>query len=172
MKIVKEDINFERNQDPKKSMDIGKESSYAKKQLFDKLDKKVRFNLGREPEESMKGLLDNIFEIEKAVEKLQKMDIKIEYISYFYGVSIQINVFNILDSNHVILKCLTEKDANILINIIKKLSYHSYDNFKIDSETFSISLKDLNWFDQLEKNRKELSKFFNLNMRVPKYEND
>jgi hypothetical protein len=170
MKIVKENINFERGQEPKKSMGIGKESLYSKQQIFNKLEKVgiPFYHSSNEKEEKylMDQYLKNIYIIKEIIQKLQKLNVPIISIegSTEKSVGILIQVYQILDGNHIILSCITKEDAEYLIKEMKKYSFRNYENFSINDDGEEIIyIFNIKWLDEtIERFDEEIEKRKNL----------
>lgn len=159
MGIVKEDINFERGKDPKTSLDVGKNSRYSREQILEKIKNKgIRFRFTNDPEKE--NLLDKIYEVEKVINKLGYLNVPIKSVTSVFGISIEIEIHEILDSNRVILYCFSEEDANNLIKILKMGAFHNYDNFSTEKSTTSLDITYdvLEWLDKFEENREKIKK--------------
>lgn len=155
-KLVKEELNkFEKNKDPMKSLDIGKDSTYLKEKTLEKLQNQgIRFTR-LDDSETKERTLNNIFKIEKFINKLNKLDIEIKSV---FGKSIYVKCYNLIDSNRVILQCMSKKDANYLIEVIKKLVLqNNYDLTISDDDEKRLDINDItnNWLDEIEENRKK-----------------
>ncbi|MDD5649226.1 MAG: hypothetical protein PHF86_02230 [Candidatus Nanoarchaeia archaeon] len=163
LKLVKEALDFERNQEPKKSMSIGKESLYIKQQIFNKLEKDGILFHHSSDEKDEKYLMDqylkDIYKIKEIIQKLQKLNIPIIIItgSAETSIGISIQVYQILDGNHVILSCVTKEDAEHLIKEMKKYAFRNYENFSIsDDGEEVIYLFNTIWLDETIERRKNL----------------
>ncbi|MDD5649224.1 MAG: hypothetical protein PHF86_02220 [Candidatus Nanoarchaeia archaeon] len=159
MKIVKENINFERGQEPNKSLDIGIESRDARQTHFNKLEAEGInfFHPGDFKEnEIMKKYLDHIYEIEEIIRKLQKLQISIERISG--SLTIYVKGFIIYDPiNHKeIVSCFGENEAKYLFKELNKFSSKDHGKLEINSGEISIYMDRDYHLDELEKNRKSL----------------
>ena len=164
MSLVRENINFERKGDLKKQIGVGKESNYSREKLLKKLEGEgIFFNPGREEisEEVHETFLKNIYEIEKAINKLKKFKIKIHSITgFFNSISLDIEAFKIINSKHV---CVSEENAKNLIAAIKKLSIEDDDNLKIKKEEISINFDTVDWLNKHFENSKKFGKLLNAN---------
>jgi len=168
MKLVKENLSeamsFEKTGDPMKGLNIGKDSTYVKEKKFEELQKQgIDFYLNYvNPEDNDKvkqRFIENIYDIETVIKKLKKLNIPIISISGSLGLDIKVEIFQIIDSQHVILECVSEDDAKMLIDIIKKLSVRDYDNFRIEKGETRLNIwkkSDTHkWLNELENNRKK-----------------
>jgi hypothetical protein len=159
MKLVKESINFERGQEPNKSLNIGRESPFVRQELFIKLEGEgiIFYHPGGSREEEIiQKYLDRIYEIESYIRKLQKLDIKIERISG--SLTIYVKGFIIWDSDlkREIVSCFGEKEAKYLLNELNKFSSKDHGELTINVGEIDLYL-DRNYnIEDLEKNRKEL----------------
>ena len=74
MKLVRENLNFERGKEPIKSMGAGQE--YVKKQILKDFEKMgININIDFEPANPPK-ILENIYEIKEYVDKLLALGVK------------------------------------------------------------------------------------------------
>ena len=152
MKIVKENINFERGMNPKEAMGIG---------LYQSLkDKGVRFwftYTDGEIEEAK--VLKNISEISRVVNKLIKLGVDPTEMEISRDFDISVAGWDVSRSNHVIHCCLTEDDAKSLINVLKHIEgAESAWNYSKGSTLsgLRIDFKNIDWLDKLEEYRKKL----------------
>jgi len=160
MKIVKEGLQFNRDKDPKKGMDIGREGSYSRRKTYERLiSEGIEFwGMDRNQEEKYQMellFLQYIYDIEKMTNRLKELGIKILGVSAtFNRITIYINTFQILRGNTVILDCLNRESAEILIKSIEKLSpsYSEDDIYIQENGDVGISLKQRNFIDNIEKN--------------------
>ena len=90
MKIVRENIEFERGLNPNKAMDIGKDSIFMKTKKYNELRNKgiTIWNL-----ENEKYIIENIYELEKGINKLIDIgvsltDLEINANGYHYNIRI------------------------------------------------------------------------------------
>jgi len=161
-KIIKESISFNRNEDSHESLGVGKNTEAAKKRTLLNLEKQgLKFSYYNDNEDNKLAIeryIKNIYEIEEAFNILKSLNINNIRITGIFGVSINIETYDIVDSNHVILHCVSEDDANNTIKILKNITIRSYDNFSIQKGDTSINLNNINWFVDLIKNRKKYFK--------------
>ena len=167
MKLVKESLNeinnFERSNDVHKTLDIGKDSFAAKELKFNELKNKYKFYLDYDHEENIKAkqkYIENIYDIEIFLNKLESLNIEIIDISGAISLSIEIRIFAIYDSNYSVAECISEEDANLFISIYKKLTLKLQDAYKIDKSSKYLYLYQkeqfFNWVDELEKFKKDI----------------
>ena len=105
VKLVKENISFERSEDLKKSMKIGKESLYAKEKIYNKLiDEGISFYYTSN-DDILNKYLDNIYEIEQVINKIRKLNIPINQVIYknFGSIAIQVKVYGVLNNKEVFI---------------------------------------------------------------------
>ena len=161
-KAVRESIGFERGKAPEKALDVGRNSSYAREQLFARLSRRVRFFFvgdSKEDEERKKRFLAGIYDIEKMVDRLEALGISIESVSGSFGVSIYVKAFEVIDSQHVIFYCASKEDAELLIEACQRLSFRNYNNFRIEEgrESLDLGSEELKRFlDGLEESRRKM----------------
>ena len=151
MKIVKENINFERGQDPKVSMEIG---------LLKALENKgVRINVSRnDPNEEiqeMEKLRNNAKDMSEVVNLLIEAGLKPEKIYISGEHNINIKVFRVVSGGmHVIHEVLSIEDGEILAKVIESFAIAS--RIKVSPEQDSKLIYDYEVIDFL-KNLKENS---------------
>ena len=153
MKLVREYINFTKSdsqEDFKDRLGVGKIQELEKRGIYFHLD------WDKSGEERYK-VIKYINEIEKYINKLELVGFNIKEMRISHSDGIHVKVIQILDGNRVILECPTRGDAIILIDIIKKLSIHNYDNFKInEGETLIHFTKQTDkWLNNIIENRKK-----------------
>ena len=153
--LVRESISFQRYKDPKVSLGVGKNSREARVYTFEKLKQEgIDFFFGGQTndEERLEGYLNNIYEIKEACERLKDI-VKIEYISSGFGIRINLKTWEVLHSNNVLFNCASEEDANFIIDICKKFAIDKQ-NFSVrKNQPFLVDLNEVNWFEDLVKNR-------------------
>ena len=158
MKLVRENLNFERGKEPIKSM--GARQEYVKKQILKDFEKMgININIDFEPANPPK-ILENIYEIKEYVDKLLALGVKSEDIEISHPDSIQVNGFSVKDSNLVLIHCLTEEDANIIAKTLEKFMING-DHINIDRSSMSPYIhfhKENEWLKNLEENRKKYGK--------------
>lgn len=156
VKLVKENISFERSEDLKKSMKIGKESLYAKEKIYNKLiDEGISFYYTSN-DDILNKYLDNIYEIEQVINKIRKLNIPINQVIYknFGSIAIQVKVYGVLNNKEVFIECVSKEDAEKLIEEIKKYSFRDYENFSIEKDRYyDIYLYNVKWLDEEIKKR-------------------
>jgi small-conductance mechanosensitive channel len=161
VKLVKENLteamSFEKNKDPRKSLDIGKDSTYSHEQVLQKLSEMgVKIHIDFDPENRSK-VLENIYEIEKYVKEFIDLGVKPGDIEISYPDSVCIKGFTVKDSNNVLLHCLTEEDANIVMDTIEKFMINGT-LIEIDRSSMTPYIhfhKKNNWLKDLKENRKK-----------------
>jgi hypothetical protein len=163
MKLVRENIIFEKfveKSDSVKDMGIGKEG------IFKNLEKRgVRMWFGwgqREGQESegeieKKKVIENIFEIEKLINKLIEIGFKSNDMSISHADGIKVKTIMVASSNWAIFHCVTKEDAEIMMDVIRKFSIWQYDNLHLtDGETtIYVSSKYPEWLINIIENRKK-----------------
>lgn len=162
-RTLKESINFERNLDPKDSLNIGKNSLAVKTQIFNKLRQDgVRFNLTwDQTNENETKVIENIYAIQDMVNMLYECGVEKEKMSLFHPDSINFEIIQIIDGNLVILECINKEDANIIMDVIRKFSINDYDNLKTGEGTNSIRFTENNerFLTNLKNNREKFKNF-------------
>jgi hypothetical protein len=155
--IIKEFISFERGQDPKKSLDIGENSTYVKTEIFNALLKAgIYFHDWDKTGKNKERIIKNIYIFKKLIDKLITAGLDINSIDLSHPDALDIKTIQVLNVNHVIHHCLTEEDAYIVIDICKKYSISGRDNFSISTGTKCIYISDENeWLDNIIENRKK-----------------
>jgi hypothetical protein len=154
-KLVSESLHsFEKKSDPMKSMDIGKDSTYLKEKTIEKLQKQGIIFSRLDDTETKTKTLNNIFEIEKLISKLNNLNIKVLSV---YESNVYIKPYKVIESNYVMFECVSEKDAKYLIEVVKKFTPKNHDNFRIDNDgeiSLRVGDKINKWLDEIEENRK------------------
>lgn len=110
MKIIRENINFERNTDPKKSMNTG---------IIQTL-KDLGVRIWENNEENVENIYSNIQEIYEFIELIHKRGVQYKDIEIDGPKDLEINGFKVKDTNVVLVNCLTEKDAQEIIKTLNK----------------------------------------------------
>jgi len=160
-KKVKEYLieKFSEDSDPIKDMDIGKIG------MFKALEKRVRmrFNFGEKAGiEKKKKVIENIYKITEIVDKLVEAGCKEEDMAIYNYDEIEVKGYQVLKGNWVLFSCLTEEDAETLIQFIKMFSIWNYDSFKISRNSIGQSVKTgeygNEWLDNLLENREKIKK--------------
>jgi hypothetical protein len=150
-KIVNE--KFAEESDPIKDMKIGKEG------IFNDLEKKgvTMWFSWEDGEIQKKRAIENIYEIKKTIDKLIKAGFKYNEIELSSSRRIRVTGIDVLKGNRVIFSCISEEDAQNIINVAKKFSVWDFDDFKTQESSFpvSIHIKDHVWLDELIENREK-----------------
>ena len=159
-KLVKEALNFEKNQDPKKSLDIGKDSSYSHEQTLKEISEMgvrvdIDFNLGNRAK-----VLQNVNDLKIFIDKLVDFGVKPEDMELNNSDSICVKGYTVKDGNQVMFHCLTESDANIAAKTIERFMINTRDiNIDISSMAPYIYIyKENKWLKNLKENRIEYEK--------------
>jgi hypothetical protein len=141
--LVKESISFERYRDPKESLKLGKQAS--KEYVYEKLEKEganFSFYGSEENQKHQKqNIIDNIFEIEKTLNKCKGI-IPIREISSDDG-KIDFrpgDLYKVMNRNNTLFACASEKDAIFITKILSKLVIDRYpkESFKVEFESSSL----------------------------------
>jgi hypothetical protein len=160
MKLIRESISFERGKDPKEALDIGETNIYAKTKLFDELEKTgIGINLGwSHTGKEKERVIERIHEFIKLIDKLLNAGLNYRDMEISHYDSINIKVIQILVGNRVIHQCISKKDANILVTIIKKFTVDGNDRNDISlsiGEKFLYLDRDQTWLDNIIENREK-----------------
>jgi len=177
--LVKESIGFEKYRDPKKALDLGKDSKYAREKKFEELQEKVTFfeGTGRagDNEERLKIYLAKIYEIEECLAYLDNAGLTVDHISANFGsVSFYLaDLVEIMDSNRVLFYSATIEEAKFVIDILRKFTIRDYDNFSIkEGKSDSLNMMNIKEFaTDIIDSRNEYEKFIeqSSNSFVKKY---
>jgi hypothetical protein len=145
--LVRENIDFERGQDPKKSLDIGFLKSLENQGV------RIWFGWGDgEGEKEKEQSLENISTIKEYFDLLKKNgvdphDMEISHHDFF-----RIKTHQVQDGNRVIFDCLTKEHAQKIIQECEKFSINSYGgNFSITRGETHINFTKYmkNWLENL-----------------------
>jgi hypothetical protein len=167
MKLVREHINekFQETSDPIKDMGVGKLGMFK---ALEKRGVRMWFGWGErsdrpisEGEEERLKTIENIAEITEVVDKLENVGFKVNEMSISRAAEISVKTVQVLRSQHVILECATEEDANILIDAIKTFSIWEYDIYNKSNGEVSVPINPEYhvWLHNLIENRKKYKKF-------------
>ena len=134
--LVKESIGFEKYRDPKKALDLGKDSQYAREKKLEELQEKVKFFPGNgqpgDNEGRLKLYLEKVYEIEECIDYLDNAGLTIDHITASFGSRITFylgNVIEILDGDRVLFYSPTIEEAKFVMDILRKFTIRDYDNF-------------------------------------------
>jgi len=169
--LVKEAISFERHKDPKRALGLDDEA--ARQYTFEKLQEEGAnfdfWGIDVERNQQKKTFLENIFEIERTLEKckgiftikeISAMDGKI---SYKPG-----DLYNIIYAGHTMFTCASKNDAEFVVSVLSNIIVDTYKKtrFKIELEKSSISYPHLRSYDVVEivDDIIETRKKFNINV--------
>jgi hypothetical protein len=153
MKIVKENINFERGQDPKGSMEIG---------LLKAIEQKgVRISVSRgDPEDERKEkekLKNNAKSMYEVVNLLIESGIDPSKIYISGEHTINIPVYRVISGGmHVIIEVLSHEDGEMLVKVIESLAIAA--RMKVSNNTDSKLIYDYevsDWLKNLKENREK-----------------
>ena len=165
--LVKESIGFEKYRDPKKALDLGKDSQYAREKKLEELQQKVKFFEGTgqagDNEGRLKVYLEKIYEIEECIDYLDNAGLTIDHITASFGsVSFYLgNLIEILDSNRVLFYSSTIGEAKFVIDILRKFTIRDYDNFSVrEGKSNGLNMMNIKEFaTDIIDNRNEYEKF-------------
>jgi hypothetical protein len=181
MKIVKEELGFERTGDVKKGLDVGKYSTLnIEKKLKSYENKGMKVNLDWDKTgENRKKVFKNFKRIEWVIEKLMELGVKPKDIRISHPTNVDVNSYTVLDGNNVLFYCLTERDAEIGIDFMESIPIprwntfrysisRTFENIEITGRTEYDASSDwkpyfkepisIEWLEELPKNRKIYSK--------------
>ncbi len=150
---------------------VGRSTPEGQEQIIRKIsDKGVKVYIGwDEKGEQAVKIVENIDEILKHLDLLHSVGVSYDKMRVSHWYSIQVEGYNILRGNTVILNCLTESDAENLIKILQKFTAEEVD-FGTSTDRIHLRWTDDPWnqfmsgktkpneFDflkDLEKNRKK-----------------
>jgi hypothetical protein len=155
MKLVKENINFERGKDPKESMNVGIMKSLE--------DKGIRFWFGwgdGEGEIEKQKLIKNISGMNNLINKLIEVGVDPKKMSISHHDTVEIKVVQILNGNRVIHQCATKEDAEMLRKACQAFDadndWEERWSFDEGEKMIYVSRKNT-WLDNLFENRKKYS---------------
>jgi hypothetical protein len=153
--IVKENINFERGQDPKETMELG---------LLKALENKgIRIDLSWDKEgQELQRFKDNIKNMYEAVTLLIGVGVRAEKIWISGAHILHVNVHRVINGNHVIHEVLSIEDGENLIKVIDALSIKSGSGSRVSQEEDSKLIYDYEVIDWLKKLKENREKYKNL----------
>ena len=153
MKIIRENINFERGKDPKESLNLGG-LEYFKMQGV-----RLFFNWGQYPkenrfegEEARKKAIKNIKKIREYFDLLKKNGVDPHDMEISDHDSISIDSYEVIEGNRVIFNCLNQKQAEELIEECKKKAIYNHGtDFRIERRDMYIYFTEYmkNWLENL-----------------------
>ena len=152
MKIVKENINFERGLDPKEAMKIGTRESLIRMGVeFD--------TTWDQTGEEDKKVTQNIDKIHETIMLLTKNGVKPEDISISKWNHFYVKVVRVLEGNAVKMECLSEEDGEKLIKVITDLAIENNPSWHLSYDTKLIYTNEIqDWLKNLKKNRAKYNK--------------
>jgi len=152
MKIVKENINFERGKDPKEAMKIGTRESLIRMGVeFD-----TTWDQSGEEDKKVNQNIDKIHETVMLLTKngVEPGDISISKWNHFY-----VKVFRVLEGNAVKFECLSEDDGKKIIQVLLDLSIENHPSWHLNQDTKLIYTNEIqDWLKNLKKNRAKYNK--------------
>jgi hypothetical protein len=165
MKIVKENINFERGLDPKQAMETG---IYKEIQ---NMGVKLWFGWGEgEGEQQRQKFLKNINQFYNVITKVKELGVNPENMEISDGNTLQITGYDILDGNHVVFHVLTKEDGENVIKMLEKTVFPSayghqfsiQQSSSLGSINFNVlwdDSKQYEFLNNLAKNRNKIKNF-------------
>ena len=159
-RIVNETERFTRGGDPYSKLGVGTDSRAHKKEMYVALEKRgISFWLSHmnfTPDERKDYLIDNIHEITELVDILEGAGVDPANMLVPATDHVTFQHWNIMLSNRVMTQCLTEEDANIVINILNDMATEERGfHYKKGNETFYITDKTVKFLGNLPANRKK-----------------
>lgn len=162
MKLVRENINFEKGQDPKKTMKTGLLGDIQRMGVAIPNFKNDHPNWNQEDvDRSTKNFNEDLPKFHYIISKLIECGVDPKVIRIADGTTIAIDCFEVMSGNHVILHTLTEEDAKTLIKICDSVdaNQHYENRWNIGRTSLSHYIYvhgDNKWLDNLIETRKKL----------------
>ena len=156
---------FGKGTDPKQTLDIGKDSAVIKEKMFQGfIEKGIKFYFGWNTEKDEKALLfEHIYEFEYAINLLEAEGIDLTKVSVSNYNQIKLPIFYISNSPNFLFPCLTELDAQLMVDIINNLSiqrnpYRSNFSYEKSEDTFYyLADNQIEWLKNLKNIRLKYS---------------
>jgi hypothetical protein len=127
MKIVKENINFERGREPKKTMSIGLRKALEEKGIIFEVDWDPEGRASQRVEDN----IEDVYEFAMALINagVNPGEIRVSDYTKFF-----VPCYRVMDGNVVKMETISKEDAEILIQVCKDLSVDSNANWRIASD--------------------------------------